>query len=71
MFLVMTLSLLCREPLVIGEAKPDATVKSGSEPAQETSEAQAANPPPETTTAEADVAMGGGVPPDATPLVAR
>ena len=55
---------------MIGEAKPDAVVKSGSGLAQETSKAQAAKPPPETLKAEADVAMGGVVPPDATPLVA-
>ena len=46
---------------MIGGVSPDASAKTASEPAHGTSEAQAANPPPET----ADVAMGGVVPPDA------
>ena len=70
MFFVMKLLSLCREPLAIGKEKADTIVKSGSEPAQETSKAQAANPPPESVKAEADVATNDVVPPDTTPLVA-
>ena len=71
MFLVMMLSFLCSEPLAIGRTNPDAPVKSASEPAHGTSEAQAANLPLETAKAEADVATGGMVPPGAAPLVAN
>ena len=70
MFLVMTSLMRCREPLAIGEVKADASVKPSSESAQETSHVQAANPRAESTQAEADVATGGVVPPDAPPLVA-
>ena len=66
----MTLSLLCREPLAIGEMKADTTVKSGSEPAQETSEARAANPPPESAKAEVVMATGDAMPPNAVAVVA-
>ena len=41
MFIVMTLLSLCRELLAISEEKADAIVKSGLEPAQENSEAEA------------------------------
>ena len=64
----MKLLSWCREPLAIGEMKADATAKSGSEPAQETSEVQAANPPPESTKAAADVAKDSVAPPEAPPL---
>ena len=69
MFFVMMLSLLCREPLAIGEVKADALVMSGSESAQETSKAQAADLPPESAKEEMDVVSDGAVPPDAPPLV--
>ena len=69
MFFVMMLSSLCREPLAISEVKADATVGSGSEPAPETSKAQAANTPLESVKAEADVATDSVVPPDAPPLM--
>ena len=66
----MTISSLRREPLAIGEVKADATVKSGSETAQETSKVQAADLLPELVKAETDVASDGAMPPDAPPLVA-
>ena len=65
----MTLSSLCREPLAIDAEKADAAVKSGSEPAQEASKAQAANPPPEPVKATADGAEDSVAPPEASPLV--
>ena len=58
--------MLCREPLSIGGAKPDALVKPTSESAHEV---QAANPPPEAARAETDVTSGGRVLLDAAPLV--
>ena len=71
MFLVMTSSLRCREPLTIGEVKADTIVKSGSESSLKASEAQAAIPPSEPAKAEADVVTDGAVPPNMTPLVAN
>ena len=66
----MTFSSLCREPLSIGGAKPDALVKPTSESAHAVPEVHAANPPPEAARAETDVTSGGRVPLDAAPLVA-
>ena len=70
MFLVLTLSSLCREPLTIDGAAPSVVVKPASESTPEVSAAQAAGPPPEVTRAKADVALDGKAPPDAAPLVA-
>ena len=53
-----------------GAVKADAAVESDSKPAQETSKARAANPPPESAKAEAVVAMGVAMPPNAAAVVA-
>ena len=69
--MVLTFSSLCREPLAIGEEKAEAAIKSGSEPAQEASKAQAANPAPEPTKAAKDAAGDSAAPSETSPLVAN